>query len=130
MADEEILRLILNKLDNLESDMGSVKTEVSDIKATMATKEELTATNVEIASLKTEVGDIKANMTTKPDLADLKDDITSNVLSLVTDNLLPAMEAMEERLSEQIDDISDRLFTVEVISGQNYTNIAKLRRTK
>ena len=116
MADEDILKLILAKLDNLES-------EVSDIKSTMATNEELEA-------LRGEVGDIKTTMATKDDLAALKEEIAVNVVSVVSDNILPAMEAMEERLTERIDELSDRIGTVELLSGQNYTDIAKLRLAK
>lgn len=49
--------------------------------------------------------------------------------SAVADNLLPVMESMEG-LTDRLDDLSQRLETVEVITGQNYTDIAKLRRTK
>lgn len=123
MADEDILKLILAKLDNLES-------EVSDVKATMATKDDLAAVKDDVAALKGEVSDIKATMATKDDLAALKEEIAVNVVSLVSDNILPAMEAMEERLTERIDELSDRMSTVELLSGQNYTDIVKLRLAK
>ena len=123
MVDEDILKLILAKLDNLES-------EVSDIKVTMATKDELAAVKDDIAALKDEVGDIKTTMATKDDLAALKEEIAVNVVSVVSDNIRPAMEAMEERLTERIDELSDRIGTVELLSGQNYTDIAKLRLAK
>lgn len=96
MAEEELLKQILAKLDNLDSDMASLRN-------TMATKEDLEALNTSIRD---------------------------NVLGLVADNLLPVMESMEGRLTDRLDDLSQRLETVEVITGQNYTDIAKLRRTK
>lgn len=150
MADEDILKLILAKLDNLESEVSDIKAtmatkeelaavkddvtalkgEVGDIKVTMATKEELAAVKDDIAALKGEVGDIKTTMATKDDLAALKEEIAVNVVSVVSDNILPAMEAMEERLTERIDELSDRIGTVELLSGQNYTDIAKLRLAK
>lgn len=163
MADEDILKLILAKLDNLESDvsdikatmatkeeletlrdevsdikatmatkeeLGALRGEVGDIKATMATKDELAAVKDDVAALKGEVGDIKAAMATKDDLAALKEEIAVNVVSLVSDNILPAMEAMEERLTGRIDELSDRMGTVELLSGQNYTDIVKLRLAK
>ena len=150
MADEDILKLILAKLDNLESEVSDIKVtmatkdelaavkddvtalkgEVGDIKATMATKDELAAVKDDIAALKDEVGDIKTTMATKDDLAALKEEIAVNVVSVVSDNIRPAMEAMEERLTERIDELSDRIGTVELLSGQNYTDIAKLRLAK
>lgn len=150
MADEDILKLILAKLDNLESEVSDIKStmatkeelaavkddvaalkgEVGDIKATMATKDDLAAVKDDVAALKGEVGDIKAAMATKDDLAALKEEIAVNVVSLVSDNILPAMEAMEERLTGRIDELSDRMGTVELLSGQNYTDIVKLRLAK
>lgn len=116
MVEEELLKQILAKLDNLESEMAGLK-------STMATKEDLEA-------VKTDLATVKAEMATKEDLETLNISLRDNVLSLVADNLLPAMEAMEGRLTDRLDDLSQRLETVEVISGQNYTDIVKLRRAK
>ena len=45
-------------------------------------------------------------------------------------NAMATKEEPEERLTALLDDISQRLETVEILSGQNYVDLIKLRRIK
>jgi regulator of replication initiation timing len=47
MADRELLELVLNKVTNMEAEQQSVKKDISLIKETMATKEEVTEIKLE-----------------------------------------------------------------------------------
>ncbi len=66
---------------------------------------------------------------------ELLQQILSKLNTLETDitgikNAMATKEEPEERLTALLDDISQRLETVEILSGQNYVDLIKLRRIK
>ncbi len=63
MTDRELLELIANQVGNPTTQVGSLTNDVDEIKATMATNEELAG--------------VKANMATKDELAGVKADVKS-----------------------------------------------------
>lgn len=107
---EALLNRILDRLDQLQSDMNALKSEINDIKAKMATKEEL-------AELKSKVNEIEAKMVIKEDLSPIQQAV------LETNGIIKNIEVNQERHEQILEVLSKR-------SIEHEAAIANLRRVK
>jgi len=103
-----------------KSEQFSTKTDIHDLKATLATKTELAAVKAEMAT-KTDLEAVKAEMATKTELAVVKADLAEVKVDLTvvkTDLsgvkidlalLRKDFEAMEQRLNARMDALQNKL---------------------
>ena len=77
LKNDTISNLILTKLDNIESDMTELKTDVADLKSDMV------EVKADIAELKADMVEVKADIAElKADVAELKTDMGETKINL------------------------------------------------
>ncbi|MCL9970473.1 hypothetical protein MX569_07640 [Anoxybacillus kestanbolensis] len=117
---EQMLQRILDKLENMEA-------ELAEVKANMATKQEL-------AELKTELEEVKANMATKQELAELKtelEEVKANIatkqdLALVQQAVIETNEIVK-KLESKIDNHEQLLTLLSHRSLEHEAAISSIR---
>ena len=108
MADEDILNEVVDKLDQLEKRVKSLESFL---------KLDIPLLKLRVDMLATAMNSLKS--TGK----------TSLLLSAASPKETPA-KTTDAALTERLDEIAQRLAIVELLSGQNYTDIVKLRLAK
>ena len=121
MDNEHFQKLVLEHLTKLNA-------EVTDIKTTMATKEELTSVKGEITDIKGEITDIKATMATKEELREVKQSLTKmehDLTSKIT-ALFDGWQQHEDyscRFATQLERMETKIDTMDL----NVTKIATMQ---
>lgn len=120
---EDILKLILEKIDSLSGDIDSMKKDMGSMKSDIdSTRIEMGSMKSEIVSIKSELGSINKRL----ESMDMKIDKIGEKL-----DVLEASNAERHiEMSQGISKIQQDVIALEAITGKNMTDIAILKAVK
>lgn len=78
MIDQEMLEAMAAMLEPLNKKLDNVQTELAEVRATMATKDEL-------AEVRTDLAEVRATMATKDELAEVQAKLSKEIASVKED---------------------------------------------
>ncbi|MBU5269227.1 hypothetical protein [Clostridium cochlearium] len=127
---DPILKEILEKLNKIEENQYTTNNRLTNIESDVSTlKSNMSTLKSDVSTLKSDVNKLKSDVTTlKSDVNDLKEGQIR--IEKMFEDLESKNATRHTEILSKIDNLSEDLTLVELVSSKNATDIAKLKLIK